>query len=992
MDSNLESIDPDIHIFNSSHSYSCYTANEFNVEFVNPTGFSLIHFNARSLQKSFDEMAEFLLLLKHSFSIIAISETWISGTPLIPFKLPGYNFVNVNRHRGRGGGVGLFISDSIDFIINTDVVQTEEERDCCESLFIDFVNKNIKHSVGVIYKKPSCNNETFFEYYNRLIATVSSERKNLYVLGDFNIDLMKCPLDHNASNFVDINSSFGLFPLINSPTRVTPSSSTLIDNIFTNVLDSHLDCGCLCVDITDHLPIFLLTNIELSKKRKKLPNLGRNISTEGINSLNNELCNTDWSPVYSALDVDDSYNTLLSIFIPLLDKHLPFKKKKVFINKIRKPWISPKLFRCIKRKNELYKIFLNNKSPVNENKYKRYRNKVTKLVRKAKKKYYCKTFRESKNDVKQTWNVINSVLRKSEKSVPSYFTCDSKKVDDPQTIANEFNSYFDNCCATALESMPPLESSCNHTPDTYLTDNCQQSIFLNPIKESEIVEICKLLKSSNSYDFNYLNVNILKKIHSIIKPLVYIFNKSIETGSVPTKFKIAKVVPVYKKGDSHLLKNYRPISILPCFSKLIEKCIFNRVYSFLCNNDILSKSQYGFRRNHSTTHALIDLQDKIISAIDKNNFGLGIFMDLSKAFDIVDHEILLYKLKHYGIRGTALKWFTSYLNNRSQYTFFANCSSNKSQIKHGVPQGSILGPLLFLLYINDITNSSEKLEFVLYADDTTLFYTQSNVENLKENVEYELKKVTKWFRVNKLLVNYDKTHFVPFQNRCSNISDALDNIVLTIDCKSLNKCNHVTFLGIQIDKHLQWNDHFNYVKNKISKCVGILYKLKNCLPRSALLTLYNSLILPYLSYCLPVWGNSNQYKLNSILKLQKKAVRICTGSHHRSHSAPLFKQLNILQFQDLYSYHTAILGFFYFKNLLPLHIMQMFNINSSIHHYETRRNHDFHLFKVNSSFTQRSIRFSFPVVWNSLPNNIKSCQTLRLFKKFYKRLLLLNYF
>ena len=234
-----------------------------------------------------------------------------------------------------------------------------------------------------------------------------------------------------------------------------------------------------------------------------------------------------------------------------------------------------------------------------------------------------------------------------------------------------------------------------------------------------------------------------------------------------------------------MLKNYRPISILPCFSKLLEKCIFNRIYSFLCNNNILSKCQYGFRRNHSTAHALMDLQDKIISAIDNNNFGLGIVMDLSKAFDIVDHEILLYKLKHYGIRGNALKWFNSYLNNRSQYTFFANCSSNHSPIKHGVPQGSILGPLLFLIYINDITNSSENLEFVLYADDTTLFYTQPNIEYLKDNVEHELNKVITWFKTNRLIVNYEKTHFVPFHSKYSHVSNALENINITIDSHTL---------------------------------------------------------------------------------------------------------------------------------------------------------------------------------------------------------------
>ena len=366
-------------------------------------------------------------------------------------------------------------------------------------------------------------------------------------------------------------------------------------------------------------------------------------------------------------------------------------------------------------------------------------------------------------------------------------------------------------------------------------------------------------------------------------------------------------------------------------------------------------------------------------------------MDLSKAFDIVNHDILLYKLNHYGIRGTPLKWFSNYLNNRFQYTHFANCSSNCSPIKHGVPQGSILGPLLFLVYINDITKSSENLEFVLYADDTTLFYTQSDTEKIKENIEFELSKVTTWFKINKLLVNFDKTHFVPFHNKSSDIVNALENIAITIDSHTLNKSNNVNFLGIHIDRYLQWNIHADYITNKVSKCVGILCKLKYYLPLSALITLYNSLTLPYLSYCITVWGNCNQSKMNSLMKLQKKAVRICTGSHYLDHSAPLFRKLNVLNCYDLFLYHTAILGFCYFQNLLPTHISQMFIINRSIHHHDTRISNSFHLFKVNSTFAKKSVRFNFPVVWNSIPSNIRSCKNLRLFKKSLKRCFLLKY-
>ena len=646
--------------------------------------------------------------------------------------------------------------------------------------------------------------------------------------------------------------------------------------------------------------------------------------------------------------------------------------------------------RHIKKKNKYYKYFLQNRSLSNQEKYKQMRNKVNNLLHKAKKKYFCSKLLETKNDIRGTWSIINNLLCKSKRISPQYILSDDKKIDDSQSIANEFNSYFINCCTDILSNSQDVPM--NNTYREYLNDPVSASLFLKPISKCEIIEITKLLRKSSSCGFDTINVNIVKKIiYIIVDPLCYIFNLSITTGIVPDKLKIAKIVPIYKKNDSHLCKNYRPISILPCFSKILEKCIYKRLYSFLLSNDILTNSQYGFRSNHSTCHALIDLQDKIVSAINNNKFGIGTFIDLSKAFDIVNHDILLYKLQHYGVHGLPLAWFKNYLGNRYQFTVFNNVSSSHSLIKHGVPQGSILGPLLFLIYVNDIEKSSSKFDFIMYADDTTLFYTQPDLKNLQENVNSELQNVSKWFNANKLVLNLTKTSFIYFHNRQSNSASIRDDLTLSIDDKPLIKSKSVSFLGVNIDENLNWDSHINYIGTKISKCIGIMYKLRYCLPCSALFSLYNSLILSHIIYCIVVWGNCAQTKLDKIFKLQKKAIRICTNSHYLAKSSPLFHKMNTLNLSHLYKYHSALLGFSYLKNMLPRNILQMFNINSKIHSHSTRNSHLFHLWKVEKLYIQRSVRFSFPNVWNSLPDQIHTCFFLNPFKRKLKQYFLSEY-
>ena len=452
--------------------------------------------------------------------------------------------------------------------------------------------------------------------------------------------------------------------------------------------------------------------------------------------------------------------------------------------------------------------------------------------------------------------------------------------------------------------------------------------------------------------------------------------------------KIAKVVPIYKKGDPKYFNNYRPVSILPCFSKILEKIVYIRLYNFLLKNDVLYQGQYGFRKNVSTEMAVVEIQDRIISEINENKSVIGIFMDLSKAFDSLSHNILLKKLWYYGVRGTCFEWFKSYLCNRKQCTIFNSLLSEFEIIDTGVPQGSILGLLLFLICINDIVNSCHCFDFISYADDTTLIGSNSNFDDLCANVSFNLTKVAMWFQCNKLSLNVDKTNFVLFQK---NNFKKNDISVLKINEKTIKRCHSVTFLGVILDERLNWNEHIDNVSRKISKYIGIMNRLKYELPFNILYHLYNAFILPHLMYCNSIWGNTYSKRIEGLFKLQKKAIRIITKSNYLAHTSPLFKRIRTLTIYDLNKLQIlSLMQRFYSRTLSP-YIMNMFSINSQIHTYNTRSHYKIHRWKYNNDRSKHTLRNTGPILWNLLDSSSFNLQYNNSFKRQYKNHLLNSY-
>ena len=935
---------------------------------------NIMSFNIRSVPRNIDEF--FSDFHFGELDVIGMCETRLTESSSSLYKVRGYELFCRNRNVN-GGGVLIYskIKNKPFLIEEFSLMETY-----LESVFLRLTVGGENFIVGNLYRPPNKDIDLFTLKLSSILEKISNEYPHFKVIlmGDFNIDLLKIAENIKYFNYYSAVCSQGYSPCINRPTRVTATTHTIIDNIWIkNVGIEESKSGIIFSEISDHFPIFLKVPINVPR----VDNSETYVSYEY--RLRNEQCDLnfrllleqiDFENYYEINDVEVLYNTFANDLNLAYNSAYPVVRRKKKVLDLGKPYINSELRSRIIFKHKLQKKYRKYPLTFGEE-YRRVRNDLNKSLGLAKKLYYQKKLESGKNNPKHSWKVVGEVLgSKQKQSSIIELKNDNETIVNPVAIANLSNDFFTNIGTNLSQNFINSNSFMS-----YLNVPINDSFSFSTVTLDELTAVMNNLESSSPGHDN-IPISAYKNNIDILGVIIlYICNKSLSQGIFPDQLKVAKITPVHKNGDRKCIGNYRPISVLNSFSKIIEKIVVNQLNNYLQFNSILSNCQFGFRAALSTENAIQKFLNDIYTVFSRSEYAICIFMDLCKAFDTVNHRILLQKLSYYGICGNAHRWFTSYFCNRQQFVSIGTSKSSLRRVSCGVAQGSIVGPLLFILYMNDIVRSSSILKFLLYADDTSLVHHSRDINELVTTVNTELDHVAGWFHHNQLTLNVEKTNYVIF---CSRRSTDLNISSICIGDCVLARVYEARFLGIILDPQLKFDLHLLHVVKKLAKFVPIMNKIRDYFNTSTLKLLYHAIVYPNFIYCISAWGGVNKTTLAAVNIMQKGIIRAMLGVNRRTHSEPLFRELGLLNVDQIHRYTS---GTFVYRSLRDVH---MFKFRSFAKNTRDSVSYLLNVPFVTSTRCRQGITFRGPTIYNSIPLNIRNIINYDSFEIIYKRFIL----
>ena len=804
-------------------------------------------------------------------------------------------------------------------------------------------------------------------------------KDNVVVGTDQNIDFVSLKRFAPADELLEFTLKNYYLPTITRPTRVTHETAILIDNLYVKTKSyKENKANIILEDISDHYPC--LVQLEICKNQ-----LGesyfthRKLNQVAYDNINHDLLQFDWESL-NDLDANRYYDRFISIIQRTFDSHAPqievgISNQSMF----REPWMTVAISKYTRKCKKLFKRFRSSNLEADRLRYVKYQTTLNRIKRFEKKKFYDELFKKHGDNVRSMWNVLNSLIkgRRHKLDIPMLLYKGSE-VTNPREIVENINEHFVTAGERVQSSIPPTKKD----PLDYV-NACHEYISDVKTSEVEISNIISNMKDKTSSGIDGISNQMLKHIQfSIRRPLTILMNKSLCSGQVPNGMKIAKVIPLLKSGTTSDCDNFRPISLLPVISKILEKIVFKRVMQHCESNGIMYYRQYGYRKNRSTSDAIYDLIGELVSNLDKKFHILSVFIDLKKAYDTCSHDTIIQKLKKLGISGSLLEWFKCYLTGRSQYLSFNNYESCFRDIVIGYPQGSLMGVLLFNLTINDLHRCLRYANGILYADDTTIFVMGQNIKHLKTKLQSDLRSLSEWLQANKLKLNVKKTKVMIFSRDV-----IFEDVDLKIDNELIEVVNEFKFLGVWLDNRLSFLKHCEYVASNLIKTIYISQKV-NFLSQKHLKCIYNAHFNSRLTYAAGAWGtllSKDQY--NCIYKLQKRMLRIVCKKPFNSHTTPLFHVMKILMFKDLIQLCNLKVTFHVLEDSIGKGIINHFEFSN----YRTSRNKNLIIRKHRSKLMNNCFIVKCVTLWNGLPMSIKSKANLYNFKKVVKLNMLSKY-
>lgn len=870
-------------------AYSCDT-DVCNTLITNHTNsLKIFSLNIRSIYKNLDSLIVLLARLSFVNDIIILTECWLNENKPVP-HIDNYVTYFSRKCLNQNDGIVIYVKKSIRCtVVEPNVVGA------------NFLLLSIDPDTYILasYRSPSIRCiDGFLSSLEDVLRPIGTN-SNVILIGDINIDIKANNNDIKSAPYLNLLAELGMLPGHTFPTRM----HNCLDHIILKTVYPVTIC-VLESSITDHFPIIL----DIIMKKCNQNNKNINYNRLDFESCVKQINSTDFSFLTSIFDANEAVSKLVNKLTNLIKCNskvcrIPSKKRTF------KPWISQGLLRCIRHRDKLHKQ--HKKHPYNlifETTYKRYRNFCNTLLRKLKIDYE-KSLLENAKSVKDSWYAIKTITNYTKQKATAEELINSGK-NDIETV----NNYFSNIGTQLADAINNSNDSYSTTYNFSVTPTLN-SIALIPPDESEIETLITNLKNNCATGWDSIPVQLLKTCkHTLVPIITYLFGLCFEQGVFPDVFKLSLITPVHKSGSRDNVSNYRPISVLTALSKLLEKTLNRRLINFLDHYNTLATTQFGFRSGKCTDDAVSQLTDYVTTKIEENQKCLGVFLDLAKAFDTVSIPTLVNKLERIGIRGGALAIFKDFLSNRRQQVKIGDCISSSNNVVYGVPQGSVLGPSLFLIYINDLClQQLLQGKIFSYADDTAIIFYGETWEEVQSIASEGLHRISRWLRDNLLTLNISKTTYLQFAFAKSKPPDV--NIRIhscdyqhnnNCSCLPITRSTTVKYLGIILDDKLSWHPHIELITARTRKLIWIFKKLRHVADMALLRTVYFALVQSIIGYCVGVWGGACKTHLIQLERAQRSLLKVMAFKKFRYPTEALYHECQILTVRQLYISHLLI--------------------------------------------------------------------------------------